>query len=195
MDERAAVFVVSDRLDVEIGRPRREDRLLMDRVDGHLRAAAASRRAFRRRRGGHAARVRARGADARRRGATGGASPRRGAAGRARAHAAGGRAGRPRVVALVRIRGRVQPLAVLNRDTKTVVRLSLEHADTVVRGREPIALAPRLSVQPVLGYDAAFKRTGRTLASASAGRSRIWTPSACTTCACRSGARGRCCAS
>jgi hypothetical protein len=25
-----------------------------------------------------------------------------------------------------------------------------------VRGREPIALAPRLSVQPVLGYDAAF---------------------------------------
>ena len=52
----------------------------------------------------------------------------------------------------VRVRSVVQSLAVLNDDAKTVVRLALERAEAVVGG-ERVPLAPRLSVQPVLGYD------------------------------------------
>jgi CHAD domain-containing protein len=167
LDERAAVSVVSDRLDVEIGRPHREDRLLLDSFDGRLRAA---RLRAERSVGGAAVTLRVFEPGAPTRSAEVPPAARHLAAelpdGPVRKRLAGVLGVRA-LLPLVRIRSRVQPLAVLNRDTKTVVRLSLEHADVVVRGREPIALAPRLSVQPVLGYDAAFERTVRTLGSAS----------------------------
>ena len=42
---------------------------------------------------------------------------------------------------------------------KTVVRLTIEQAEAVLSGGRRVPLAPRLSVQPVLGYDADHART------------------------------------
>jgi CHAD domain-containing protein len=166
LDERAAVLLVSDRLDVEIGRPRREERLLLDSFDGRLRAA---RLRAERSIGSAAVTLRVFEPGAPTRSAEVPPAARHLAAelpdGAVRERLAGVLGVRA-LLPLVRIRTSVRPLAVLNRDAKTVVRLSLERADVVVRGREPIALAPRVAVQPVLGYDTAFERTVRTLGSA-----------------------------
>jgi CHAD domain-containing protein len=62
----------------------------------------------------------------------------------------------------VRLRSAVQAVAVLNGDAKTVVRLTLERPEAVI-GRRRVPLAPRLSVQPVLGYDGEHKRALRVL--------------------------------
>ncbi len=63
----------------------------------------------------------------------------------------------------VRVRSVLQPLAVLDGEGKTVVRLTIEQGEAVVgRGRR-VPLAPRLSVQPVLGYDAEHRRVLRVL--------------------------------
>ena len=59
----------------------------------------------------------------------------------------------------VRVRSSVQAAGVLDGDAKTVVRLSLEHAEAVGAGGRRVALAPRLSVQGVLGYDRDYERT------------------------------------
>jgi CHAD domain-containing protein len=60
---------------------------------------------------------------------------------------------------VVRVRSSVQALAVLDGDAKTVVRLSLERAEAVGSGGRRVGLAPRLSVQAVLGYDGEYERT------------------------------------
>src|SRR4029079_3517167 len=54
----------------------------------------------------------------------------------------------------VRVRGTVRPLAVLHDEAKTVVRLELEDAEAVLERGRRVPLASRLSVEPVLGYDA-----------------------------------------
>ena len=59
----------------------------------------------------------------------------------------------------VRVHSSVQAAGVLDGDAKTVVRLSLEHAHAVGTGGRRVALAPRLSVQGVLGYDRDYERT------------------------------------
>jgi CHAD domain-containing protein len=48
---------------------------------------------------------------------------------------------------------------VVDGQGKTVVRLTIEQADAVLSGGRRVPLAPRLSVQPVLGYDANHART------------------------------------
>ena len=53
---------------------------------------------------------------------------------------------------VVRLRSSVLPLAVVNGDAKTVVRLVIERAEAV-EGSRHVPLAPRLTVEPVLGYD------------------------------------------
>ena len=63
----------------------------------------------------------------------------------------------------VRVRSEVRSLAVLDGEAKTVVRLSLEAGEAVLGGRRRVALAPRLTVQPVLGYDADHARALRVL--------------------------------
>jgi CHAD domain-containing protein len=164
-DDRAAASVLGDGLDLEVGRARREDRLLLDSFDGRLRAAGLrAERAV----GGAAVTLSVFEPGAPARSAEVPPAARHLVAelpdGPVRERLAGVLGVRA-LLPLVRIRSRVQPLAVLNRDAKTVVRLSLERAEVVVRGREPIALAPRLSAQPVLGYDRAFERTLRRLSS------------------------------
>ena len=63
---------------------------------------------------------------------------------------------------VVRVRSAVVPVAVLNGDAKTVVRLVIERAEAVQASKR-IPLAPRLVVQPVLGYDDEHERTLRVL--------------------------------
>ena len=64
---------------------------------------------------------------------------------------------------VVCVRSTVRSLAVLNGDDKTVVRLALEGGEAVLgRGRR-VALEPRLTVEPVLGYDRDHARTLRVL--------------------------------
>ena len=63
---------------------------------------------------------------------------------------------------LVRVRVRSQTLNVCNRDAKTVVRLTREHAQ-VLSGGDQRQLAPRLRVLPVLGYDRDFARVRAVL--------------------------------
>ncbi|MGH9187558.1 MAG: CHAD domain-containing protein [Acidimicrobiales bacterium] len=58
----------------------------------------------------------------------------------------------------VRVRSRIRTLRVRNADDKTVVRLSLELPEVVVRGHDPVPLAARLIVTPVRGYERALAR-------------------------------------
>ena len=60
---------------------------------------------------------------------------------------------------IVRVRSTVQPLAVLNGDAKTVVRLTIERPEVVAGERRRVPLAARLSVRPVLGYDEPLEHT------------------------------------
>ena len=64
---------------------------------------------------------------------------------------------------VVRVRSEVQPLAVLDGDAKSVVRLAIESPEAVLADRTRVALPPRVSVRPVLGYDAAYARTLKVL--------------------------------
>ncbi|MGI8800703.1 MAG: CHAD domain-containing protein [Solirubrobacteraceae bacterium] len=68
---------------------------------------------------------------------------------------------------IVRTRGSVRPLRVLNRDEKTVVRLQIE-APTAINGAAggggaAVPLRPRVRVIAVRGYDRAVARVRRTL--------------------------------
>jgi CHAD domain-containing protein len=63
------------------------------------------------------------------------------------------------LIPVARVRIRRVGLAVENADTKTVVRVEVEHPAAVVRGRGTVALTPRVVVRPVRGYDKAFERT------------------------------------
>jgi len=150
-----------ERLALDVGRSRRADRVLLDSFDGRLRAAGLR-------------------AEAPVRGATltlyeAGAPARREKVARAprylvpelprgplRERLAGVLEERALLPA-VRVRGTVRPLAVLNDDAKTVVRLELEDAEAVLERGRRVPLASRLSVEPVLGYDAELERTLRVL--------------------------------
>ena len=63
---------------------------------------------------------------------------------------------------VVRVRSAVVPVAVLNDDAKTVVRLVIERPEAVQASKR-VPLAPRLVVEPVLGYDNEHERTLRVL--------------------------------
>jgi hypothetical protein len=138
----AVLAILRERLALDVGRARSADRILLDSFDGRLRAAGLR-------------------AEAPVRGATlalyePGAPARREKVARAprylvqelprgplRERLAGVLEERALLPA-VRVRGTVRPLAVLNRDAKTVVRLELEDAEAVLeRGRRvPARLAP-----------------------------------------------------
>jgi CHAD domain-containing protein len=66
------------------------------------------------------------------------------------------------LVPMARVRTRTLPLAVLNEDDKTVVRLALEEP-AVLDGGTATALPPRLVVEPLRGYDREFDRALRRL--------------------------------
>jgi CHAD domain-containing protein len=59
----------------------------------------------------------------------------------------------------VRVRSVIQPLAVLDGQDKTVVRLSVERPEALLRGGRRVRLSARLTVEPVLGYDDEIART------------------------------------
>jgi CHAD domain-containing protein len=164
LDGAALARLLAGRLEVEIGRTRALDRVLLDTFDGRLRAAGLS------------AALCAGRADSR----TltlhePGAPPRTATLASAPPHLAeelpagpvrdslGEVLGVRALLPIVRVRSRTRPIAVLNGDAKTVVRLELERAEVAGEGRAPTALAPRLRVRPVLGYDTEFKRVAREL--------------------------------
>ncbi len=162
LDAAGLTELLCDRLDVTTGRPRTRDRELLDTFDGRLRATglAAERSVGR----GDARAITLREPGAPLREAQVAVAKRYlaeelpGGPLRDRlAPALGVRA----LLPLVRVRSRTRSLDVLNRDAKTVVRMELEDAEVVGNGGAP--LAPRLRVQPVLGYDKAFERTARVL--------------------------------
>ncbi len=161
LDRAAAVALLAKRLELEVGRARTEDRVLLDSFDGRLRAAGL--RAERPPGRGATLTVHEQGAPARRVDVEPG-----------RRHLASELPPGPvrrrladvlemrALVPVVRLRSSVLPLAVLNRDAKTVVRLVIERAEAVADSRR-VPLAPRLAVQPVLGYDDDHARTVRVL--------------------------------
>ena len=152
----------TERLALEIGRARTEDRVLLDSFDGRLRAAGLRAERPPGRRGGvltvHEP----------------GAPPRRVEVEPARRHLASELPEGPvrrrladvlemrALVPVVRLRSSVLPLAVVNGDEKTVVRLVIERAEAVADSKR-VPLAPRLAVEPVLGYDEEHARTLRVL--------------------------------
>jgi CHAD domain-containing protein len=157
LPEGVALTAVEERLALDVGPERTLDRVLLDSFDGRLRAEGlrAERPAGR---GAAALILHEPGAAVRR--ADAARAPRYLAeelpAGPLRDRLAGVLEERALLPA-VRVRSRVRPLAVINGDAKTVVRLTIERAEAVVGGHR-VPLAPRLSVQPVLGYDADYER-------------------------------------
>ena len=154
LDLDAAIALLRERLALETGRAARDERVLLDTFDGRLRAAGAQAEL----RGGELA-LREDGAPVRRADVDG----RRGIlaadvpAGvlRTRLQALAG----PRaLLPLARVSGRVQALSVVDREAKTIARLTIERAD-VVAGAQRVTLPARLTVRPVLGYDKAHERT------------------------------------
>ncbi len=164
LDGAALADRLADHLEVKVSRPRTLDRVLLDTFDGRLRAAGlsadlSSGRAVSRTLTLHEAGGPPRTANV-------ASAPRHLAdelpAGPVRdrlAEVIGVRA----LLPIVRVRSRTRPVAVLNDDAKTVVRLELEEAEVTADGRARAALAPRLTVRPVLGYDKAFDRVAREL--------------------------------
>jgi CHAD domain-containing protein len=162
LDREAAVALLSKRLTLESGRPRAEDRLVLDSFDGRLRGAG----------------LRAERPLGRRRGTLTlfepGAPARHVEVAAAKRHLASDLPDGPvrrrlaevlemrALLPVVRLRSSVLPLAVLNGDGKTVVRLVIERAEAVADSKH-VALPPRLTVEPVLGYDDDLARTLRVL--------------------------------
>ena len=162
LDRAGAIALLAERLTLEIGRARTEDRVLLDSFDGRLRAAGLRAERPPGRRGGtltvHEP----------------GAPPRRVEVEPARRHLASELPDGPvrrrladvlemrALVPVVRLRSSVLPLAVVNGDEKTVVRLVIERAEAVADSKR-VPLAPRLAVEPVLGYDDEHARTLRVL--------------------------------
>jgi CHAD domain-containing protein len=162
LDAAGLTALLCDRLEVTTGRPSTRDRELLDTFDGRLRATGLAAERSVERGDTREMTLREPGAPARE--AQVPAAERYlaedlppGPLRDRLAPALGVRA----LLPLVRVRSRTRALAVLNRDAKTVVRLELEDAEIV--GNGAARLAPRLRVQPVLGYDKAFARTARVL--------------------------------
>jgi CHAD domain-containing protein len=163
-DQDDVLALLSERLQLDVGRARTADRLLLDSFDGRLREAGlrVERPAGR-----------SRGSDLTLH--EPGAAPRRAAVERARRYLLEELPAGPlrerlagvleerALLPAVRVRSTLQPLAVLNEDAKTVVRLEIERPEAYTGPRERVALAPRVTVQPVLGYDAEYARAVRVL--------------------------------
>jgi len=162
LDREAAIALLAKRLTLEVGRARTEDRIVLDSFDGRLRAAG----------------LRAERPPGRRAGALTlhepGGPPRRVEIRPAKRHLATDLPDGPvrrrldavlemrALLPVVRLRSTVLPLAVVNGDGKTVVRLVIERAEAV-DGSSRVPLAPRLAVEPVLGYSDELERTLRVL--------------------------------
>jgi CHAD domain-containing protein len=158
LDRAAALALLDERLELAHGRARTSDRTLLDTFDGRLRAAGlrAERPAGR----GEPLELHEPGAPVRRADVP-----------RAKRHLSQELppgAVRDRLepvleeralLPAVRVRSALQPLAVVDGDGKTVVRLEMEHPELVAAGDGRTALAARLSLRPVLGYDRAYART------------------------------------
>jgi CHAD domain-containing protein len=160
LDRAGALALLDERLELAHGRPRTSDRTLLDTFDGLLRAA-----------GLRAERPAGRGEPLELHEA--GAPVRRADVPRAKRHLAYELPPGPvrdrlapvleerALLPSVRVRSALQPLAVVDGEGKSVVRLEMEHPELVGSNGSRTALAPRLSLRPVLGYDRAY---GRTLA-------------------------------
>jgi CHAD domain-containing protein len=158
LDQAAALALLEERLEVSHGRSRISDRTLLDSFDGRLRDAGlrAERPA-----GRSPAIVLY----------EPGAPSREARVPRARRHLATelpDGALRERLapvleeralLPVVRVRSKVQTLAVLGAEAKTVARIELEQPELVRDGGERVPLAARLLLRPVLGYDREFDRT------------------------------------
>jgi CHAD domain-containing protein len=164
LDGAALAKALAGRLELNVGRPRALDRVLLDTFDGRVRGAGLSADLSAERTATRTLTLHEPGAPPRT--ADVAAAPRHLAAelpaGPVRdrlAEVIGVRA----LLPIVRVRSRTRPVAVLNEDAKTVVRLELEEAEVAADGRPRAELAPRLMVRPVLGYDKAFDRAAREL--------------------------------
>ena len=154
LDPARAVELLGERLTLKAGRACKQDRLLLDTFDGRLRAAG----------------LRAEAVDGEIVLYEPGAPVRRAAARRAKRYLASelpdgvvkarvaGVLGPRALLPRARVRSAVQPLAVVDGDAKTVVRLVIERSEVVDGGE----LSPRLVIRPVLGYDKAYARAVRT---------------------------------
>ncbi len=159
LDHAAALALLGERLELARGRRRVDDRTLLDSFDGRLRAKGL--RAERPAGSGAALELHEPGAPVRR-----AKVPR---ARRHLVHELPPGAVRERLEAVleerallpaVRVRSARQPLAVVDAEAKSVVRLEIEHPELVGgNGSAPMSLTPRLAVRPVLGYDRAYART------------------------------------
>ena len=163
LDRGATVALLAKRLDLHVGRARTEDRVLLDSFDRRLRSAGLRAERPAGRRAAPRLTVHEPGAAARRadvepapRLLTSELPP-----GPVRARLAGVLEERA-LLPVVRVRSAVVPVAVLNGDAKTVVRLAIERAEAV-QASQRIPLAPRLVVEPVLGYDDEYEKTLRVL--------------------------------
>ena len=164
LDGAALLARLADRLEVTVGRPQSLDRILLDTFDGRLQAAGLLAERSAENTASRILTLREAGAPART--AEVAPAPRHLAA-ELPAGPVRDRLGRVlgvrALLPLVRVRSRTRPIAVLNQDSKTVVRLELEQAELVGNGSGHAAPAPRLWVNPVLGYDKAFERVRREL--------------------------------
>jgi CHAD domain-containing protein len=157
LDRAGAAELLVERLGAVAGRPRVHDRTLLDTFDGRVRSAGLRVE----RPAGRNAAIELH---------EPGAPVRRAEVPRARRHLAAELPAGPlrdrlapvleerALLPAVRVRSAVRPLAVLDGDAKTVVRLEIEHPE-LLRAEGRIALAPRLALRPVLGYDRAYERT------------------------------------
>jgi len=149
-DEARFLALLRERLDVEVGRSSTSDRVLLDTFDARLRAAGL--RAERTRRGTltvHEPGMPVRRAEVRDAPAVGADALPPGPVRDRLAPVLEERV----LLPVVRMRSRIVPVAVLNGDGKTVVRLSLVHGAV-----GDAALAPRLLAVTVRGYDGDFER-------------------------------------
>jgi CHAD domain-containing protein len=163
LDRAATVALLAKRLKLQVGRARTEDRVLLDSFDRRLREAGLRAERPAGRGAGTVLTVHEPGAPARR--AEVEPAQRHLASelppGPVRERLAGVLEERA-LLPVVRVRSAVVPVAVLNGDAKTVVRLVIERPEAVQASKR-IPLAPRLVVQPVLGYADDHERTLRVL--------------------------------
>jgi CHAD domain-containing protein len=163
LDRAATLELLGERLALEVGRAHTKDRVLLDSFDRRLRAA-----------GLRAERPAGRGASRVLTVHEPGMPTRRAEVAPAPRHLACELPPGPlrrrladvlemrALVPVVRVRSAVVPVAVLNDDAKTVVRLVIERAEAVAASRR-VPLVPRLVVEPVLGYDDEHEQTLRVL--------------------------------
>jgi CHAD domain-containing protein len=162
-DRAATLALLAKRLTLQVGRAHTEDRVLLDSFDRRLRAAGLRAERPAGRGAAPLLTVHEPGAPARRaevepapRHLTSELPP-----GPVRERLAGVLEERA-LLPVVRVRSAVVPVAVLNGDAKTVVRLVIERPEAV-RASKRVPLAARLIVLPVLGYDDDHERTLRVL--------------------------------